>query len=523
MRKEKGNMENALYDKLNLNKLLFWLIFAAGLFARVYQFGLVPCGLNQDEAYAGYEAWLLLSYGADTAGYHFPVYLPAWGSGMNALETYLMMPFIAIFGLKVWVIRLPQLIVSLLSLWVVYLLLRRTVNERVGLITMFMLAICPWHIIMSRWGLESNLAPGFLLFGLYFFVRGLDDQRYFILSALMYGLSLYAYAVIWIFVPVVILLLCVYCLCCGKLRFDKNIVISIAVLFVLALPLMLFLAINYGFMNEICLPFVSIPELDSMRAGEISINGLDTVLDSYKHIFIEQNDGFIWNSPEKYGLFYYISIPFAVLGLAFCIKQAVIAAKSKAFCAEVLLLVQLVVGLVMFFVLDVNVNRVNLVFIPFVIMASLGVYFVSTVKIKYVLPVVAAVYCLLFAGFESYYFTDYADDTRASFSYGLDKALDVADEHGDTVYLDPYEFYIKVLFYEQTPLDVFCETAQNVFYPSSEEYTLSFDKFYFWIDTEKPEENAAYVMPRRAADLGKLPEAGFSFETIGEYIVAYKD
>ena len=106
------------FDDARTRRALFWLILAIGIFARVFRFGLVPGGINQDEAFAGYEAWALLNYGIDTAGYHNPVYLTAWGSGMNALESYLMMPFIALFGLKVWVIRLPQLIVSCMSLWV---------------------------------------------------------------------------------------------------------------------------------------------------------------------------------------------------------------------------------------------------------------------------------------------------------------------------------------------------------------------------------------------------------------------
>ncbi len=104
---------NAFLARRSVRRALFWLILAMGVFARVYFYGLVPIGLNQDEAFAGYEAWSLMNYGIDTAGYNNPVYLTAWGSGMNALETYLMMPFIAVLGLKPWVIRLPQLIVAM--------------------------------------------------------------------------------------------------------------------------------------------------------------------------------------------------------------------------------------------------------------------------------------------------------------------------------------------------------------------------------------------------------------------------
>lgn len=46
--------------------------------------------------------------------------------------------------------------------------MKEIVDKSTGLWAMLLLSVCPWHIMMSRWGLESNLAPGFLLFGLTF-------------------------------------------------------------------------------------------------------------------------------------------------------------------------------------------------------------------------------------------------------------------------------------------------------------------------------------------------------------------
>ena len=111
--------------KLNYEIILFAIIMLAGVFVRVWRFGSLPGGINQDEAFAGYEAYSILHYGKDSFGYSMPVYLTAWGSGMNVLNSYLMIPFIAVFGLKSWVIRMPQLIVAVLSLWVCYLLMKR--------------------------------------------------------------------------------------------------------------------------------------------------------------------------------------------------------------------------------------------------------------------------------------------------------------------------------------------------------------------------------------------------------------
>ena len=96
---------------MKLTKREKWIFFALlflGVCVRLYRFGSAPPGLNQDEAFAAYDAWALLHYGTDSSLHRFPVYLTAWGSGMNALESYFMIPFLALFGVKVWVLRLPQ-------------------------------------------------------------------------------------------------------------------------------------------------------------------------------------------------------------------------------------------------------------------------------------------------------------------------------------------------------------------------------------------------------------------------------
>ncbi len=515
---------NAVTSRRGVRRALFWLILAMGIFARVFLFGLIPTGINQDEALAGYEAWSLLKYGIDTEGYHNPVYLVAWGSGMNALETYLMMPFIAVLGLKSWVIRLPQLIVACLSIWVMYLLVRRTVNERAGLFAMFMLAICPWHIMMSRWGLESNLAPGFLLFGLYFFVAALDNPRRLPVSALMYGLSLYTYATVWIYVPVMLAVMLIYCMAYKKIKFTRYLALFVVILFVLAVPLLLFLLVNYGYIDEIRTPRFSVPKLLYMRTGEISFDEKARKLEIFKSIFLTQDDGWIWSSPKKYGLFYYITMPFALAGLAGCIAHLIAASRRREFCPVALLPVQLIVCLPQLILIKGNVNRFNMLFIPLVVMAALGVYFLSKLTWRPVLGALAAAYLVLFAGFECYYFTEYANDEELleHFSYGLEDALKLACEKGDIVYVDENEYYTKVLFYTKTPVTTFRDTVQYLYYPTAYLHALSFDRFRFWDDPYVPEDNAAYIIPE-GDSLGLLESAGFTFELCGNYIVAYKE
>ncbi len=151
-------------------------------------------------------------------------------------------------------------------------------------------------------------------------------------------------------------------------------------------------------------------------------------------------------------------------------------------------------------------------------------YYLAKLSWRPVLGVLAAVYLVLFAGFECYYFTEYAHDETllAHFSYGLEDALELACEKGDIVYLDENEYYPKVLFYTKTPVTTFRDTVEYLYYPAPYLHALSFDRFRFWDDPYKPEDNAAYIIPK-GDSLGVLEESGFTFEYCGDYVVAYKE
>ena len=58
---------------------------AVGLLVRAWAFGSIPPGLNQDEASTAYDAFCLIHYGMDRNGFHLPVMLVSWGSGMYSL------------------------------------------------------------------------------------------------------------------------------------------------------------------------------------------------------------------------------------------------------------------------------------------------------------------------------------------------------------------------------------------------------------------------------------------------------
>ena len=360
------------------NRVLFWLLLVVGAMLRLIGLGIFPSGkaLNPDEAFAGYEAWSLLHYGMDSHGYTLPVYLVAWGSGMNALETYLMIPFVAILGLNPLAIRLPQALVGVLSLPAFYGLLKTQVSEEKALAGMGLLAILPWHIMLSRFGLESNLLPGFLLMGMYFLVKGLKKPKYYMLSGLFFGLSLYCYATVWPVMPILVLGFAIAILIYQKGKVTKWFWCGLLVIAILAIPLILFCLVNYGFIPEMKFGVMSIPKLATRRSVEIKTHTWEwkrNFLDALS-MFIKQDDGNPWNATSEFGLYYPGWGLFAILGLIVMVIRTVQSWRNHL--VDILILIQGFAACVLASLISVNFNRVNIIHIPIIYCMVQGICFI---------------------------------------------------------------------------------------------------------------------------------------------------
>ena len=196
----------SLKNKVILFEILFLFV---GFSSRLLCIQNFPSGLNADEASSGYEAYSILNYGFDRHGNSFPIFLESWGGGQNALYSYILIPFIKVMGLNLISIRLPMAIIGCISLYIFYKLLKKFNNDALTHIGLFFLAICPWHIMKSRWGLESNIFPDMILLMVYLIISFLKNGKKFLLylSFCIAGLSFYAYGTSYFFVPVFVVFL----------------------------------------------------------------------------------------------------------------------------------------------------------------------------------------------------------------------------------------------------------------------------------------------------------------------------
>ena len=434
-------MSRRLFYPLRLpDWLLPVLLLVLGASLRLAYLGSVPAGLHQDESFTALNAWDLFHEQRDSAGLFMPVYMSDWGDGQSAMYTWLLtlLLFFTKGRMFSFLCRLPQAAIGILTLWVVYRLMTRMFNRTLGTISLFLLAICPWHIMMCRWGLDANLAPGFLIFSLYFFVRALENEKCLPLAALFYGLSLYCYAVIWIIVPILLVLQILYCLHYKKLHISRLSILSSLLLFLLALPLILFVLVNNDILPQISLPFMTIPKMVGYRGSEIA-SGISQLVQNFKTsltLLARQNTGSPYDFLLPWGLFYDIGRVFIIIGFIALIKNIFVSFFiQKKFCYESLIFISLIGGGITCLLVTAHLHQINNLFIPLVLCEAYGIYaalrFISSrnwTAAGIAAGIIYGAYLLCLILFQRDYYTSYRKTADAYFAAGMEECVDYALE-----------------------------------------------------------------------------------------------
>lgn len=204
---------NMFKSFLNRKTVIFFLIIFIGAFLRLYNLSSVPPSASLDEASIGYNAYSILNTGADEFGTRFPILLRAYDDWRPALYVYLVVPFVKLLGLSVFAVRLPSVILSILTVITTYFIAKEmflnfkkfsvfNFQFSIGEIVALLLAISPWHIYLSRLGHEANAGFAFFIFGLYFFIK----NRIYI-AAVFTALSFISYQSEKVFIPVMMLVI----------------------------------------------------------------------------------------------------------------------------------------------------------------------------------------------------------------------------------------------------------------------------------------------------------------------------
>ena len=490
--------DKSLFKEYKGEVFLFF-IFMIGSFVRLFAIGRFPNALNVDEASSGYDAFSLMKWGIDRGGNSYPVYLYAWGSGQSVLYSYLMIPVIAVTGLTEYGIRLPMAITGVISLYVFYYLIKNIFdNKKYGIIATAFFAICPWHIMKSRWGMECNIFPDLILLASLLLVLGLKKKKTVmqVLAFVVLAISSYSYGTSYLFLPIFVLGTLGYLIYKKELTVKKSI-IYLLVMFVLCIPIIVYIFINTFGLEQITIGKVTIPkllvnrydEVSTVFSGNIFENCVNNLLETLR-ILILQNDKLEWNAIPQYGLFYLISIVFFVIGLRACVKKY----KENNF--NQIMNIWMISAIVLCAFCEANINRINIIMIPCIYYIVVGLFEFLT-KYKQLTICVVVIYAVLFVEFMySYVNKDY--NKYYTFTSGVEdvvdycKSLDVDNIYCKYSFKEPFMYF---MFYGQEDVKEYLDTVEYFEEGRTFDNIRSFGKYKFYLP-EEIEKNSVIIVPK---------------------------
>ena len=131
--------------------IIFTLICFGAFLARSWQLGQFPSGLHYDEAWFGYNSFLIKERGINIYNEKWPIDVDFFGEHVSAAHAYWMVPFISTFGLNAVGVRATTVFFSLATLllgsWLIHKL---TQNKTITLLFALLFSLSPLNIIMSR-------------------------------------------------------------------------------------------------------------------------------------------------------------------------------------------------------------------------------------------------------------------------------------------------------------------------------------------------------------------------------------
>ena len=526
-----GSLSLVKYDGATTDKQKIkreWIIFGVIMFfacaIRVWQFGLVPYGMNQDGAMGAIDAKALADYGTDRLGMYMPVHLQAWGFGqMSALMSYLTVPFIWLFGLNPVSARLPILIVSCLALWVFYLLLKDVFDTLTAQMGLALCALAPWHFIQSRWSLDCNLFPHMILFGVFFLVKAIKAEKKrklkFGLSMFFFAMCMYSYGVSIYTIPLLLILCCVYLLI-KKMVSIKEIILCVAVYLFFAWPFILTMMINTFGWETIETPIFTIPNFPgSQRSADIlffSEDIYEQFINNIKSLWNILTEGLDapWNAVNGFSTIYICMTPLMVVGIFAAIHRfiafrkirknntdydsgdAIVYGKENYRIAGMVILgfwfiVSIWCGII---TANVNTNRENILIYMMMIIAVVGARFIIDKKraLIYVLAAILALNGICFV--TAYFSKDHADATKSNYLGGFGECMQELQKAG-------CEKYYADLNCQESQAGVVLE-LQTLFYlevDSKEYQSPEFWEKYHFVTTDQFEYSddvkIGYVLP----------------------------
>ncbi len=501
-------------------KILLAAVLALAFFLRTYQITKVPPHLNRDEASMAYNAYSILKTGRDEYGNLFPISIKSFGDYKLPVATYILIPFIAVFGLQDWVVRLPAALAGTATVFIIFLLSKRVFSKNknpwLPLIIALLLALNPWHFYFSRALYEVGFELLFLSLACLFFIDAMEKKQSLLKATLFFALSLLTYHGAHIFTPLFFFSLIYFYR--KKLIYLKNFKWSL-VLFILVFSLTFGENLLHGYKARVGSQTLLDSPYLRYTLVERRINEHENQKSWQAHFFhnyfltlpyhlsrnylLSFSPDFLFfkggsvagQNLEDFGNFFLAEGVLIILGAYFLIKK-----RSKY--RHLVFLWIFITPLVSVFTTEVPHSPRNFTLVvPFIVLAGFGLYHLLKkkgllIKISLILLTLAYTHSLLIY-LESYFYHLPLYKARY-WDYGYKQVVSITNQHPEVqkiVMDNPEDFpYIYFLVYNSYPPKKFQDQVE---YYSSENKHLAgakkFDKYYFeTVSLDNLEKNTLY-------------------------------
>lgn len=443
-RQKETNIEK-LYAKM-IPMLLLTATFILFLITRLWRLNNIPSGLHLDEAGMAYDAWCLANYGTDRYMNSWPLYLINYGGGQSILYAYLCAGLFKLFGYSIWLVRLPIVCSSFLTFFFGYKIAQKIYegNRYLPVITGFLITVCPYFIMNSRYGIDCNLMLGMSTMFLYFFSMaiGHGKMKDYVLAGITGGLMLYSYALSYVVLLLFLLFSFIYTIITKSFSLKKWVCMG-APMGMIATPLIIVQCINMFHLPELKVGAFTFTKLDFYRVGELGPFQWSNFTLMLKSMF--SGDGLNYTSVPRYGTLYGITILLFAVGLISAFSRLFKSIRKGKVDLFVVVFLWFAMVLLLFCHMLSNIYRINSIFFVTILLAVEGIRVISC-RLKQLpaygiyLSFVCA-YCICFVRFGIYYFggsytlENYPLD---HFDICVTEAIDFLEEHPEYYHQGTY-------------------------------------------------------------------------------------
>lgn len=372
--------------------ILIFIIFLAS-FLRIYNLGNLPSGFHGDEASFLLNTEAIKLNGHDEDNQFLPIYLRSFIDPKPALYSYLQIPFIYILGETHNAARLPSAIFGIVSIYLVFMLIKHFTDTNTALISAFLLSISPWHIVLSRGSQEVIMSFAFSIAAIFLFIKIIHFKKISVTNVLAFSiltfLSMYSYHSAKIFLPLIFSILLMQNLLLKKTKYSTSLLLFSCIALVLGVSVLSSGFIRYnavGIFGNSSIQLILDEKIRTATglAPSLIIRLFEnklvdysiTVFKNYGEYFSSNFLFFIGGQPARYttpfhGLLYIFEAPLLILGIFYGFTQQQVKKSSYFFLSW--LLVAPITGALTTQEIP-SITRTFVIIVPFVFFITQGIH-----------------------------------------------------------------------------------------------------------------------------------------------------